>query len=200
MRDRRLRIGLAVAGAAALAALVAALVVVATRGDSASEPDFTPRELDFGDTADGPGTYWVRDEGTWGNLEPAPIVFSVPEGARILFEDIEIATCVDERNGMLYPCHGIVLQDVRSGSVLCLDAVTAEEVCRKIRTMDDGTDTDAVAAGVHALFDFIANSARCDISIGPGGECPASEALTRSLTGVGGAILRAAGEHGALEP
>lgn len=200
MRDRRLRIGLAVAGAAALAALVATLVVVATRGDSANEPDFTPTELDFGDTADGPGTYWVRDEGTWGNLEPAPIVFNVPEGARILFEDIELDSCVDERNGMLYSCHTIVLQDVRSGSILCLDAVTAEEVCRNIKTPDADTDADFDDAGIHALFDFITNSARCDTSIGPGGECPASEALTRSLTGVGGAILRAAGEHGALEP
>lgn len=173
MRDRRLRIGLAVAGAAALATLVATLVVVATRGDSANEPDFTPRELDFGDTADGPGTYWVRDEGTWGNLEPAPIVFSVPEGARISFEDIEMGQCIYEEviDGVLhvggYNCHSIILEDVTTGSVLCLDAVTGEEGCRYIETPDDN-----LGAGVHALFDFIANSARCDTSIGPGGECP----------------------------
>ena len=166
MRDRRLRIGLAVAGAVTLVALIATLVVVATRGDS------TPTELDFGDTADGPGTYWVRDEGTWGNLEPAPIVFSVPEGARISFEDIEMGQCIYEQvvDGVLqvggYNCHSIILEDVNTGSVLCLDAVTGEEGCRHIET------PDAVAAGVHALFDFIANSARCDISVGPGGECP----------------------------
>ena len=173
MRDRRLRIGLAVAGAAALVALVATLALVATRGDSASEPDFTPTELDFGDTADGPGTYWVRDEGTWGNLEPAPIVFSVPEGARILFEDIEMGQCIYEQivDGEVIhvpaSCHAIILEDVNTGSVLCLDAVTGEESCRRIETPDD-----ELGAGVHAHFDFIANSARCDTSIGPGGECP----------------------------
>lgn len=166
MRDRWLRIGLALAGAAALVALAATLVLIATR-------DGSPTELDFGDTADGPGTYWVRDEGTWGNLEPAPIVFSVPEGARISFEDIEMGQCIYEQvvDGVLqvggYNCHSIILEDVTTGSVLCLDAVTGEEGCRYIETPDAD-----LGAGVHALFDFIANSARCDTSIGPGGECP----------------------------
>lgn len=159
MRDRRLRIGLAAAGTTAFVALVVALAFVVTRDDSAVE-------LDFGDMTDGPGTYWVRDEGTWGNIEPAPIVFNVPEGARILFEDIEIGQCIYEGVGG-YNCHSIILQDVNTGSVLCLDAVTGEEVCRHIETKDDDT-----SAGVYALFDFIANSARCDTGIGPGGECP----------------------------
>lgn len=163
MRDRRRRIGLAAAGAAALAVLVAVLVVVATRGDS------TPTRLDFGDVAEGAGTYWVRDEGTWGNLEPAPIAFNVPEGARILFDDIEMGECIYEgvEEVTFYNCHSIILEDVSTGSVLCLDAVTGEEGCRHIETTNDDT-----GAGVHALFDFIATSARCDTSIGPGGECP----------------------------
>ena len=98
-----------------------------------------------------------RGAGTYRVVERLDaIIFNVPEGASILWWDVEYGDCFGHQG----TCHpSIILRDENSGSRLCLDSVTAEECGRRIISAD-GASGQQDTARINELFDRIANSAR----------------------------------------
>ncbi len=96
-----------------------------------------------------------RGAGTYRIVERLDaIIFNVPEGASILWWDVEYSTCIPD------PCYpAIILRDENSGSDLCLDSVTAEE-CGRYVVSADGASEQHDTARINEVFDRIANSAR----------------------------------------
>ena len=84
------------------------------------------------------------------------IIFNVPEGASILWWDVEYGDCFGHQG----TCHpSIILRDENSGSRLCLDSVTAEE-CGRYVVSADGASEQHDTARINEVFDRITNSAR----------------------------------------
>ena len=92
------------------------------------------------------------------------IIFNVPEGASIVWWDVEYGDCFGHQ-GPCYP--SIILRDENSGSRLCLDSVTAEECGRRIVSADGGSGQHD-SARINEVFDRIANSARPEPKPTPG--------------------------------
>ena len=98
-----------------------------------------------------------RGAGTYRIVERLDaIIFNVPEGASILWWDVEYGDCFGHQ-GSCYP--SIILRDEHSGSDLCLDSVTAEE-CGRYVVSADGASGQQDTARINKVFDRIANSAR----------------------------------------
>ena len=100
-----------------------------------------------------------RGAGTYRIVERLdPIIFNVPEGASILWWDVEYGDCFGHQGN----CHpSIILRDETSGSDLCLDSVTAEE-CGRYVVSADGASGQQDTARINEVFDRIANSARTE--------------------------------------